>query len=67
MTKYAETTLGVMVRRAKANGARFMTVDAVRSDLGAPVDFDDVLEELHARGLITLHRDCDALTLNVRG
>ncbi|MGE3142900.1 MAG: hypothetical protein AB7L65_06235 [Hyphomonadaceae bacterium] len=44
-----------------------MSVDQLLLDLGGPVDFYDVLANLHAHGLITFHADSDALTLTARG
>lgn len=65
--KFEQATLRAMRRRAEATGAWVMTIDQIERDLGCPADFVDVLEALHARGLIKLHRYTDTLTLLERG
>jgi hypothetical protein len=67
MMKFAKTTLAAMRLRAASSGSRFILIAAIREDLGGPVDFEEVLEDLHSRGLITLHLDSRAVTLTQRG
>lgn len=67
MMKFEKTALKAIRFRAEATGETFMRVHDVELDLGAPADFFDVLASLHKRGLITLHRDSDALSLLERG
>jgi len=65
--KFERTALAAMRLRAEATGSRLMSIEIVSRDLGAPADFGDVLSDLHRHGLITLHRDSEALTLMERG
>jgi hypothetical protein len=65
--KYEKTALAAIRFRARATGEMLMTVEELSSDLGGPVDLEDVLASLHARGLINLHLPFDTLALTAKG
>jgi hypothetical protein len=65
--RFAKRALRAICSRAAATGEAFMAIDDLLHDLGGPIDFDDVLAELHARGFITLHQGHKALSLTARG
>ncbi len=65
--KFEETILDAIRIRAQISGERYMPVQVIYCDLGAPVDFEDGLQGLHDKGLINFHRFSEALTLTERG
>ena len=65
--RFAKWAMRAICSRAVATGDAFMAIDDLAHDLGGPIDFDDVLDELHGRGFITLHQGHKAISLTDRG
>lgn len=65
--RFAKLAMRAICTRAAASGDAFMAIDDVVHDLGGPSDFDDVLDDLHSRGFITLHQGHKAISLTDRG